>query len=383
MQASVIAVSIVCARGAISNASAWAVVAPELQASGWNNQRQSLVAAMIFARHMNRTLVLPSAFNPSFHDMTAYEVDRIIDIPLLRQYVAVAISDDGYSRLEESGQRVTFDAKCSGITPETMRAAGELVGERGIWLGIGWNYGDVVFKTSLTCSSPVAMEAYAHLRPPASYRACAASIVAAIKATVSVHLRIGHKLRPYPLMDCESHGYATRNDTTLTCVKNGASDEVMMSEVVVGSTQPNATIYAASNDRSAPIVRAFRRDVARTGRAVVFYDDLDASVVRSSDACRSIVRLDVSVLEQAICAETDLYYPSFYSSWDEWPLHMRHGRSVRDDAQLALFVIKVRAMANHQRGESYWADCRASNFFKDDEGTIAHTCECGSTTRKP
>lgn len=372
----IVAFSIVCAQGAMSNATAWFVVAPELQASGWNNQRQSLVAAMIFARHMNRTLVLPSAFNPSFHDMTAYEVEHIIDIPLLRRYVAVAISDDGYNRLQKFGQRVTFDAKCSGVTPERMREAGELVGQRGIWLGIGWNYGDVVFKTSLTCSSLVAMEAYEHLRPPKSYRACAASIVAAIKATVSVHLRIGHKLRPYPLMDCESHGYVTRNDTTLTCVKFGASNEVTMSEVVVGSTLPNVTIYAASNDRSAPLVRAFHREVARSGRSVVFYDDLDASVVRTSDACRSIVRLDVSVLEQAICAETELYYPSFYSSWDEWPLHMRHGLSVRDDAQLALFVIKVRAMANHQRGESYRTDCRGTNFFKDDDGTITHACLC-------
>lgn len=348
------------------------VLAPVLESSGWNNQRESLVAAVVFARAMNRTLVVPSRFNPSANDRMRYRFEDVIDVDLLGQYLPVEIDDEAYEGINR-GLRLTFAKKCQGLTLDMIQRAGKLAGERSILLDVGYNYDDVVFKNSLAYSSLLTMEAYAYLHPRRDYYDCALKILDKIKARAAVHLRVATRIHPNPLIDCEAHGYVTKNDDALSCVHANDNREVTMDEHVMATLHSDVPIYAATNELDSPLVQDFLRQVSSKRRPVYVYQNVSGIV---KNQCKTLREVDVSLLEQVICALATKYYASFYSSWDEWPLHMRQGVSIHDDQQLALWVIKSKARAWHAQKFAYQNGCVPGRFHMTDNDTIQNSCHC-------
>lgn len=334
-------------------------IAPELSTSGWNNQRESVVAGAVFARAMNRTLVLPTRFNPSTQDHFAFEVASVIDIPRLQEYVPVMLDDELYEEMRR-GLRVEFDVHCPGLTEVQIRRAGQRP-ER-LLLNVGYVYEDVVFKSNAAFSSALSTNVYKYLRPHPAYYECALKVVAAIDAKISVHLRVGTRIKPAPLMDCEAHGYTTVNHDDVHC-EDEDGRIVSMADLIRG----DSTIYVATNDVHHPHTVDFLR---RMPKAYTYANI--SSLVQSE--CRGVD--DVSVLEQAICAVTDVYYATFYSSWDEWVLHLRQRMSLHDDSALALFILKSQARSLRHMRYSYQTECEHTDFATVEDGVLAASCLC-------
>lgn len=339
-------------------------IAPELQTSGWNNQRESLVAGAVFARAMNRTLVLPSQFNPTSQNHDAYDVDALIDVARLQEHVRVSVDNNRYDSIRRDGRRIEFDVHCPGLTEDQVRRAGDR--DEPLFLAIGYVYEDVVFKHNLAYSSAQSMEVYKYLRPHRSYYECAMNVVAAIGAKISVHLRVGGRILPAPLMDCEAHGYVTVNHEDMHCQDADGSMVEMAHHV--RATSKNSTIYVATNSVDDNHTVNFLRHMR--DRPVFTYGNVSSIV---SSKCRID---DVSLLEQTICAVTDRYYATFYSSWDEWVLHLRQRMSLRDDMALALFISKTQARSLRRMRMSYQTECSHSDFTPRKDGILATSCLC-------
>mmetsp|Transcript_18018 Transcript_18018/g.43551 ORF Transcript_18018/g.43551 Transcript_18018/m.43551 type:complete len:405 (-) Transcript_18018:281-1495(-) len=321
--------------------------------SGWNNQRQQLMAAVWVARALRRTLLVPSMFNPSIHDKKRTPVASVFNLTTLREFVDV---DFRTLPAHLKPARIVINPNCPGITPSYVRQVVVQAGRRDLLLVMHWAWSDHTFSFNSSEGAvsfwPSAAAFWQSFQVLDVYNRCAASVVASLQSTCrgglhATHMRVGDR-NPWPMIDCENAtSLMGRPFRTMPRYQNceNAGKDLTMAQALLVDPGPTALgqdscIYVATNFPSHPLMKHFREEINRSRSRVFTFSDITN---RMQDECHTC---HPSVLEQLIVAYVPGRYMATYpSSWDEFSLHLRVqlGGKLRAEEDLTLFQTKLRS----------------------------------------
>lgn len=306
-------------------------------ATGFNNQRQILMIGAVVARMLNRTLVVPHSLMANRHTASV-RIGSIWELgeggwgsvaPVVTQ-VPRALSDAPHTTLH-------FNTDCCDIgmtdvehAPLVRRSWDDPV----VRLNTpGWG---MAFPTFRYGEQPV----YGWLKTLASafndsIRRCSAEHLAKLHdlagdAVVhAMHVRIGDRSVPHPLLWCEPCNLSTSAKAPSPCVAPNYS-VLIACALAHNDIRRGDAVYVATDSPDSKKMKAILSQLVRAGLRIFTWKDMATKPANAHEACAAVPvdeGLHVSVLEQLICSSVNgHFFPDAISSWSELVLLMRSGR---------------------------------------------------------
>ena len=278
--------------------------------SGWNNQRQTLVASAWMARALGRTLRLPKNFKSSFHDAAAIAVESVLNIEALRAFVDVEL---GPEPANLKPIKIEADPYClSRARAGDLRNVAAPYAARNIVSVAPWIYSGTVLDFTADSVGVTAEEFFGAFQMHDDIKTCADTVVADLLRECQgglhgVHMRVTDR-HPFPLLDCgkgkELFGRETRmHQREGRCQFVDAKKDVEAADVLLADPSPSGAlgqsscVYTATDGASHKQTGSFIETIrAKSGARAILYADISPKMSKS---CKAV---NPSILEQAIVA---------------------------------------------------------------------------------
>ena len=352
-----------------------------LPATGFNNQRQSIVIGVVIASVLNRTLVLPKHLASNKHIGAVVATANLFNMEQLRTITPV-VTTKGSRPIELAKGRPAIRANrqcCDVQLDDLQQVRSATQNFTSVHLLPTMGQAQAFFSSAFDARIEAVMERSIR----SVFFACAASFIDRYHIVNALHFRAGDRA-PMPLIQCETcnlmrnitHSSAcTRPDGTAAGWADAVScslshDEVRRGDGIYVATNLNTTQFESVSVPRFPTWRV--DDGVEWEKLMTLLPQLGLSVVRWSDiandahppsACNGLDMASgyvVSLIEQHICGLAPGHYFAHYSSsWDEYVLWLRHTREKRRSgvvggaqvAQLTHFVNSDRLAIQMRRDD--------------------------------
>ena len=296
--------------------------------TGFNNQRQLFMFALLLARETKRVLLVQPWQNTAIHNKENGTVpfDTIIDRKRLQSFgllledaATVSLDNKTQTKLLPPNRRMDLD--WSSYVSTTVKAidVDVITVVKWLYMGVAFKLSDPIQEFVQEVSSLLYAE---HIR----FKALAA--VRKLRSgkhsrLVVVHYRFGDR-STHLVVNCEVCGWSREvwNNKIPVCADDEGSvvDPNSMFECMLSQAEltPDTAVYIATNKRTHKMVRQLKLLLASHNVSSYVSTDIFDSVEHDA-----MLSMELSCVEQYIGAYSDHYIPTIPSSWDEFVVDLR------------------------------------------------------------